>query len=90
MQGVWGAQIKIITYFVTDELRLLIIQILIVDVVNCLKIVRNRRKTVRNRHAWLQIGAILAATRGTLRVTLAALQSDTLQVSLGTFWAPIW
>ena len=39
MQGVWGAQIKIITYFITDELRLPIIQILIVDVVNYLKIV---------------------------------------------------
>ena len=59
MQGVWGAQIKIITYFVTDELRLPIIQILIVDVVNYLKIVRNRRTTKGVGPSRLQNGIIL-------------------------------
>ena len=66
MQGVWGAQIKILSNFVTDELRLPIIQILIVDVVNYLKIVRNRRTNRRIGPTWLQIVAFLGQTASKL------------------------
>jgi len=44
MQGVGRTKIKIIIYFIADVLGLPIDQILIMDVVNDLKIVRSRRK----------------------------------------------